>query len=297
VSREIRAVDPGSWDRAAISVALREWATLVGRSPRAHECSSSGAGPGAARWRAEHPRWPSAGSVVYHFGTWSEGLRAAGLPALSVEHELPRRERVATAVALRAAGESVRSIADQLGVHVRTVHRYLAGATCRGCGGPALYGEYCRECFPRPGPAATEPEIVAALQAWNAEHGAPAREQDWSHASAVWRDAWPRWLGAGTVLAVFGAWNAALEAAGLPTRRYAWAPEEALERLAAWAKTHGRPPTLADARADPELPGLTTCQQLYGVERRAARRQAHYGAVQCAWQYSSRAAAACPPGG
>ena len=184
---------------------------------------------------------------------------------------MPRRERVAAAVALRAAGESVHAIAEQLGVHLRTVHRYLVGSTCRGCSGPALYSEYCRECFPRPGPAATEPEIVAALQAWNAEHCAPPREQNWSHASAVWRDAWPRWPGASTVLAVFGSWNVALEAAGLPTRRKVWAPEEALERLAAWAKTHGRPPTLADARADPELPGLTMCQQLYGSWNGALR--------------------------
>jgi len=128
--REIRAVDPGSWDRAAIIAALREWAALVGRAPRAHEWSSTGPGPGSgsACWLAEHPRWPSAGTVVHHFGCWSDGPRAAGLPALSVEHELPRRERVATAVALRAAGESVRSIAEQLGVHLRTAHRYLAAS-------------------------------------------------------------------------------------------------------------------------------------------------------------------------
>jgi Homeodomain-like domain len=146
--REVRAVDPGSWDRAAIIVALRDWAALVGRAPRAHESSStaSGPGPGAARWLAEHPRWPSAGTVVYHFGAWSDALQAARLPRLTVDHELPRRERVATAVPLRAAGESVRSIAEQLGVHLRTVHRYLAASTCPRCGGPSLYGEHCRQC-------------------------------------------------------------------------------------------------------------------------------------------------------
>jgi hypothetical protein len=60
---------------------------------------------------------------VHHFGCRSDGLRAAGLPTLTVEHELPRRERVATALALLAAGESVRSIAEQLSVHLRTAHR------------------------------------------------------------------------------------------------------------------------------------------------------------------------------
>jgi hypothetical protein len=111
VPREVRAVDPGSWDQATITTALREWAALVGPAPRAHEWSSTGNGPGvgAARWLAEHPRWPSAGTVVYHFGSWSDALHAAGLPTLTVQHELPRRERVATALALRAAGESLRS--------------------------------------------------------------------------------------------------------------------------------------------------------------------------------------------
>jgi hypothetical protein len=208
---------------------------------------------------------------VYHFGSWSSALRAAGLPALSVEHELPRRERVATALALRAAGESVRSIAEQLGVHLRTAHRYLAASACPGCGGPALYGEHCRECAPRSGPAATGEEIVAALRAWSAEHGAPPREQDWSHASQAWRDAWPLWPGAATVLRVFGSWNAALESAGLPSRRYAWAREEALERLAAWARAHARPPTIADARTDTVLPSAQSCRDLCGSWNAALR--------------------------
>ena len=49
VPRKIRAVDPGSWDRAAITAAMREWAALVGRAPRAHEWSSTGAASGAGR--------------------------------------------------------------------------------------------------------------------------------------------------------------------------------------------------------------------------------------------------------
>ena len=278
-------MDPGSWDRAAIIEALRDWAALVGRAPRAHEWSSTGTGPGpgSARWLAEHPRWPSAGTVVHHFGSWSDALRAAELPTLVVEHELPRRERVATALALRAAGESVRSIAEQLGVHLRTAHRYLAASTCAGCGGPALYGEHCRECAPRAGPAATAQEIVVALRAWSAEHGAPPREQDWSVASAVWRDAWPRWPGAGTVMRVFGSWNAALQAAGLPIHRYAWTREDALEQLAAWARARGRPPTSTDARADPALPSAQSCRDLFGSWAAALRAAKLTPAYEAHW--------------
>jgi hypothetical protein len=174
---------------------------------------------------------------------------------LSVEHEPPRRERVATAVALRAAGESVARSPSSWACTLRTAHRYLAAGSCPGCGGPALCGTHCRDCAPRNRPAATGEEIVAALRAWQAEHGAPRREPDWTSACRIWRDAWPRWPGTATVLRVFGSWNAALEAAGLPTHCYAWGREEALERLAGWARVHGRPPTIADARVDPGLPG------------------------------------------
>ena len=67
-------------------------------------------------------------------------------------------------------------IAEQLGVHPRTVHRYLAASVCSGCGGPALYGQRCLDCRPGLARAATGPEIVAALRAWTAEHGAPPHE-------------------------------------------------------------------------------------------------------------------------
>ena len=245
-------MDPGSWDPAAIIVAVRDWAALVGRAPRAHEWSSTGAGAGsgAARWLAEHPRWPSAGTVVYHFGCWSDALRAAGLPALIVEHELPRRERVATAVALRAAGESVRSIAEQLGVHLRTAHRYLAAGTCAGCGGPALYGERCRECAPRNGPAATREEIVAALHAWSAEHGAPAREQDWSIASAV----------------------VARRVAALARRRHRAARVRLLERRAG-SRRAADPPLRLDARGRARAArGVGASARPRADDRRRARR-------------------------
>jgi hypothetical protein len=60
-----------------------------------------------------------------------------------------------------------------------------------------------------------------------------------------------------------------LDAAGLATHRYRWSREETLERLAAWAREHGRPPTLADARDDPRLPGKDTCTRHFGSWNRA----------------------------
>jgi hypothetical protein len=269
--RETRAVDPGTWTADEIAAAIEDWTRLVGRAPRAYEWSSTGRDPGTLRWLAEYPRWPSAATVVYHHGSWIAGLQAAGLPARALEHDLPRRERVASALALRAAGCSVRSIADQLGVDLRTAYRYLASTTCRDCGGPALYGERCLECAPRNGPAATGEEITVALRAWAREHGTPPRSQDWTAGSPKWRDAWPRWPGTATVLRVYGSWNHALEAAGLPTHRHAWSRAETLERLAAWAREHARAPTLADARDDSRLPGQAACTRLFGSWNEALR--------------------------
>jgi hypothetical protein len=85
------------------------------------------------------------------------------------------------------------------------------------------------------------------------------------------------------VLRVFGSWNAALEAAGLPTRRYAWAREEALERLAAWAQAHGRAPTIADARADPVLPSAQSCRDLCGSWTAALRAAGLTPAYEAHW--------------
>lgn len=259
-AREIRAVDPGTWTRELVGAALADWTRLVGRAPRARvvlDRPQLGHGPMAGRVPAlaEHRH------CHLSHGTWTAGLHAAGLSGPALEHDLPRRERVASAVALRAAGMPVRAIAGELGVDLRTVYRYLAATTCDGCGGPALSGERCLECAPRNGPAATPEEICAALRAWATEHGAPPRSQDWTAASALWREAWPRWPGITTVLRVYGAWNDALDAAGLQTHRYAWDRDEALERL-------------VDARTDPQLPGQSPCTRYFGSWNRALRASA-----------------------
>src|SRR3954452_9712793 len=91
IAHEIRAVDPGSWGHGAIIVALKDWERTVGRPPRAHEwaATTTGPGSGSARRGTEHPRWPSAATLVHHFGCWTEGLRVIGLPVSLVEHDRP----------------------------------------------------------------------------------------------------------------------------------------------------------------------------------------------------------------
>jgi hypothetical protein len=108
------------------------------------------------------------------------------------------------------------------------------------------------------------------LSAWTRVPVA-ARQPDWTNRSPAWREQWPRWPGAAIVERQFGSWNAALEAAGLPTRRCAWTPPEVLSALAAWAYTHGRPPTLSDARTDPALPVQGACERHFGSWNDALR--------------------------
>ncbi len=69
--------------------------------------------------------------------------------------------------------------------------------------------------------------IVNALRAWVAETGARPRRNQWSghrpadaaQAQRKWMAEHPKWPSSSCVCAHFGSWSAALDAAGLPTRR------------------------------------------------------------------------------
>ena len=107
------------WSDEAILRALRDWTDELGRPPRRQEWSGEqpyDAGSAQRKWMREHPYWPSSSCVANHFGSWSKGLAAAGLIERAREFDDSVAERVATARQLRAAGCSVRAIAQQLGV-------------------------------------------------------------------------------------------------------------------------------------------------------------------------------------
>lgn len=86
----------------------------------------------------------------------------------------------------------------------------------------------------------TEPEIIAALQAWAQAHGRSPWQNDWRKASACH----PQEL---TVTARLGSWERALRLAGLPpppqrVDHHPWTRAEILARLRAWFSEHGRAP-------------------------------------------------------
>lgn len=89
------------WTRAAIVLAMQEWAAEHGEPPAmadwgAYQASVEHNNPGRAeRFLAERDRWPWATSVVYVFGRWNEAIRAAGFeprdPVGSAANQTRRR--------------------------------------------------------------------------------------------------------------------------------------------------------------------------------------------------------------
>ena len=104
----------------------------------------------------------------------------------------------------------------------------------------------------------TREEIIAALQRDARKRRRPPTQKDWTESLGVgtfhWRDAASRAYrpSIGTVARRFGSWNAALEAAGLPTRAPTrlgvrlWSRDLIIEAIRSEAKRLGRFPTLGE---------------------------------------------------
>jgi hypothetical protein len=70
------------WSEAQMLEAIREWVRLTGAPPTLYDWSPAHAPsghPGAARYLAEHGRWPNASSVVRRFGSLRAAVEAAGV--------------------------------------------------------------------------------------------------------------------------------------------------------------------------------------------------------------------------
>lgn len=247
-----------AWTPERIVAAMRAWRVRYGHPPRSYEWApSTGRAAGLlpdhpSPWELQYPRWPSAGTVAARFGSWCNGLRAAGLPARIPEHELPRAERVLAARRLAGAGMSAAAVADLLGVGKSTVVGYLRGGSCPACGGPLVCGALCGACAPRRAPAATREEVLDALREWAEQHGRAPYQHEWGWRAgprSPWVSEFPRWPSASSVRTHFDSWNAALRLAGVPLRRRSgWTSEEILESIRRWTTEHGGPPGYADFR-------------------------------------------------
>jgi hypothetical protein len=138
-------------------------------------------------------------------------------------------------------------IAKELGIPPTTIHRWIypkyaeaqrrwsreakqqRRIPCPGCGKLIWYtSKTCTSCHEHR--YWTEERIIAALQAWAAEHGEPPTASKWMHASPEHPAATAIYGATG----VFPSWNAAIAAAGFTPRRSSpgpgkstWTKEEA----------------------------------------------------------------------
>ena len=99
--------------------------------------------------------------------------------------------------------------------------------------------------------------VIAALRAWADETGAPPRSEAWSGIrperagpdQRKWMREHPRWPSGSCVRAHLGSWSAALEAAGLPTRRMTF-DDPIAERVAAARRMSAAAHTVAEIAAE-----------------------------------------------
>jgi AcrR family transcriptional regulator len=276
---------PGRWTDEAILRALRDWAAEMGAPPRRQDwCGERPRDAPAAqrKWMREHPYWPSSSCVAAHFGTWSNALKVAGLPARSLSFEDTVAERIEAAWRLRAEGHAIRVIAEQLGVSVSTVHNYLRAGVCAQCGGPVASprAQRCLCCTasePTIQRAWTRDAVREAIRNWTGEHGHAPSYHEWTPSRSfpgVWEAESPRWPSAAVVCDVYGdycsPWNAAILDAGASIRFQRWSDDAIRAALADfWTRT-GRAPARADlATAHWHGPTSRTMQRRYGGIERA----------------------------
>jgi hypothetical protein len=254
---------PGRWNDEAILRALRDWTDETGRAPRRGEwCGEhpGGAEAGQRKWMRDHPYWPSSSCAAAHFGSWGKALEAAGLIGHALDFDESVAERVEMAQCLRADGQRIRAIAEQIGVSVSTVHNYLRAGCCRQCGGPVASprAERCLACTahePSTQRAWTKGGVREAIRGWIEVHGHAPSYHEWTPSRSfpgVWEAESPRWPSAAVVCDAYDEyrdpWNAALRDAGAPVRFRRWSDEAVRAALAGfWART-GRPPVPADLR-------------------------------------------------
>lgn len=117
----------------------------------------------------------------------------------------------------------------------------------------------------------TRDRCIQVLREWADREGRTPTVRDWRISS--YRN--PSWF---TIRAVFGSWNAGIEAAGLrqnkPGMPSLWTREEISNAMLDFVFTHGRWPCSADwRRACPHgrHPAWPTVIRLFGSERAALR--------------------------
>lgn len=205
-----------------------------------------------------HPRYDTVNKL---FGSWSAGVRAAGLePRRSGSRRRWSAEAIVAALTADAerrgrtprAGEWKRAQAPG----VDTVPHPTAALVL------SVFGSWANAVRaaglepapqPRRTPRWSAEQVIAAFQQFAAEHrGRAPTVREWKRAGlGPSRDATGRH---------FGSWSAAIRAAGLEPRREGaarrWTVAQVSTAIPKWAAAHGRPPRPTDwTTADPDGAG------------------------------------------
>lgn len=233
--------------------AAQQWVREVGAAPYAYEWDPSSArhhgrehANGVRKWIDEYPRWPSATTATALYGSWRGFLTEAGLPS-PPPLQMALHERLQ--IAERMRGHPADVVADIIGVHRNTVQSYWRAGRCPSCAGLKVSAQarVCALCAPRVTrrQLAREP-VIAAIQAWARETGAPPRADDWMLGRGKWDAEYPRWPALSQVQEAFGSWNAAMDAAGFGERLQTWTRQGIIDAARRWSTLHGRPPASHD---------------------------------------------------
>lgn len=181
-------------------------------------------------------------------------------------------ERVAAARRLEQDGQSVRAIADAIGVKPETARRYLKAHPCRSCGGPVVgAAKLCHVCATRQGnPRRWSPEeLIAAVHRWVALEGRTPTAEDWRAlrlgGAPRWEEEFGEWPPSSVGRLVFGSWSTMLETAGVRANKPSWKPEEILAALRAYAEEFGRSPAKGELEWPPTgYPSSRTVRRHFG---------------------------------
>ena len=173
----------GRWDADAIRAALR---AVGGRDRRAaavggvvgHAARARRAGPAQVDARAPAVAERIVRARALRLLERPRSRRPA-CPVRRLTFTDPVAERVATARRLAAGGATVAEVAAHLGVSTSTAGNYLRAGPCPGAAGrwssPAPSAARAARATSRPSPGRGRgPEVLEAVRAWCAAHGARA---------------------------------------------------------------------------------------------------------------------------
>ena len=273
-----RWVAPGTWNAERVLEGLHDWTRLVGGPPAMSDWSACHVRErgGGGEWAREYPRWPEATTVARYHGTWRAALLAAGLPGGRAPLELSLNERIDATLRMHAGGIRMPAIASELDVAVDTVRKYLRASRC-DCGRNWMVrGPHCSQCGHEEATRSAaarrtrwdQQRVVAALRRWTRLEGRPPSAEAWlggRYAQGRWAREYPRWPSSGVVSGLFGSWNAAVAAAGLPVTPFGYTDEQIIDALRADARRLGRTPTVEDwSVRDISVPGIGAVMRHFG---------------------------------